>query len=438
MRQAVPETIGQRIRRLRKERRLSQQEISGPGVSHAHISRIEGDIRTPSVKALRVIASRLGVPPEYLETGKEISRREQLELQLADAELMLRSERKSPAELEEVLETLTVEAIELGVRSLTARAQALLGLVSAKGGKNERAVELLEAAATSGFLPPLVHPDVYEALARSYSSLGRSDLAVRMLESSLGKAGGRESGNLAASLRLATNLSSVLVDAGELEKAREVLAEALKSGSAAADSRASIDLFWSRARTATTNDELQVALDYMRRALGLARASEDMRGIARAHCAYAQMLGTSDRAQEAASHFDLAERLFELGGSRSDLGRLRAERAKNAVRLGEGQRAVQLAGEAIQMLGETVSERGHAHWGLALGRAQEGDSVGAEAAFREAVDLLDRGGAFREAVRACRDWAEFLRSGGGTDEALSVLERANELVKSSRSRRLAS
>jgi len=55
------ETIGQRLRRLRHERGLSQRELASPGVSYAYISRIEAGARRPSVKALRMLAKKLGV-----------------------------------------------------------------------------------------------------------------------------------------------------------------------------------------------------------------------------------------------------------------------------------------------------------------------------------------------------------------------------------------
>jgi transcriptional regulator with XRE-family HTH domain len=67
------ETVGQRLRRLRLERGLSQRELSGPGVSYAYISRIEAGERQPSVKALRKLAEKLGVSPDYLETGRDTS-----------------------------------------------------------------------------------------------------------------------------------------------------------------------------------------------------------------------------------------------------------------------------------------------------------------------------------------------------------------------------
>src|SRR5438128_7665435 len=84
------EALGQRLRRLRKERGLSQRELAGPGVSYAYISRIEAGARRPSVKALRVLAQKLGVSADYLETGREIREAEERELRLTDAELELR------------------------------------------------------------------------------------------------------------------------------------------------------------------------------------------------------------------------------------------------------------------------------------------------------------------------------------------------------------
>src|SRR5213592_3051388 len=84
------EGAGARLKRLRVERGLSQRDLSSPGVSYAYISRIEAGARTPSVKALRKLAQKLGVSVEYLETGRDIREVDDRELRLADAELELR------------------------------------------------------------------------------------------------------------------------------------------------------------------------------------------------------------------------------------------------------------------------------------------------------------------------------------------------------------
>src|SRR5205823_13574481 len=92
-RPAAGETIGERLKRLRLERGLSQRELSAPGVSYAYLSRIEAGQRQPSLKALRLLARRLGVSPELLETGARVPFAAERELRLADAELELRLDR---------------------------------------------------------------------------------------------------------------------------------------------------------------------------------------------------------------------------------------------------------------------------------------------------------------------------------------------------------
>jgi transcriptional regulator with XRE-family HTH domain len=66
----APETVGDRIRRRRLELGLSQRQLSSPGVSYAYVSRIEGNDRRPSMKALRKLAPMLGVSVYWLETGE--------------------------------------------------------------------------------------------------------------------------------------------------------------------------------------------------------------------------------------------------------------------------------------------------------------------------------------------------------------------------------
>src|SRR2546429_8817248 len=90
------ETVGQRLRRLRRERGLSQRELASPGVSYAYISRIEAGARRPLAKALRQLAPKLGVSVEYLETGRDLSDRDQRELRLSEAELTRRLGQGSP------------------------------------------------------------------------------------------------------------------------------------------------------------------------------------------------------------------------------------------------------------------------------------------------------------------------------------------------------
>ena len=140
------ETIGQRVRRLRLEQGLSQRELSRPGVSYAYLSRIEAGYRTPSLKALRLLAERLGVTAEYLETGEPIPRATLRELRIVDAEIELRLGRDL-GKAETVFREQAAD--EQNEPALIARAQAGLGFLAARRGETSVAIELLEAAAIS-------------------------------------------------------------------------------------------------------------------------------------------------------------------------------------------------------------------------------------------------------------------------------------------------
>lgn len=57
--------LGEKVRRLRLELRLSQQQLAGKEMTRAFVSLVESGKSTPSPESLRVIAHRLGKPVEY-------------------------------------------------------------------------------------------------------------------------------------------------------------------------------------------------------------------------------------------------------------------------------------------------------------------------------------------------------------------------------------
>lgn len=69
-------TLGEKIRRLRKEKDWSQTQLGQKlGVHPKHISRYENDVHNPPVEALMKIAELFGVSVDYLlnEQPKTIS-----------------------------------------------------------------------------------------------------------------------------------------------------------------------------------------------------------------------------------------------------------------------------------------------------------------------------------------------------------------------------
>src|SRR5262249_41109625 len=176
------ETIGARLKRLRLERAFSQRDLSAPGVSYAYISRIEAGARRPSVKALRMLAAKLGVTPEYLETGSEIDSYEARELRLAGLELRLRLGGDDPArDPRQGLEDAERHADE----NASVRARIALGFTAGAQGRHGEAIDHLERALESQLVNAVSRPDVFLELAHTYSSAGSPARAVDLLEHAL-------------------------------------------------------------------------------------------------------------------------------------------------------------------------------------------------------------------------------------------------------------
>ena len=420
------EPIGVRLRRLRLERGLSQRELASPGVSYAYISRIEAGSRRPSVKALRMLARKLRVSPEYLETGSELRDVDRRELALSDAELGLRVGGETD-EARWTFERLLEESLEAGDLSSAVRARVGLGLTAAQLSDHPKAALLLQEAADSGALTPLERPDVFAQLARSYTALGAHDRAIELLESCLNEIDAADPENVSAYVRFAGYLSAALTDLGDLERAGSVLTTALARAEDGADEYTRVRVYWSIARLSEAEGSPARALTFVRKAIALLEATEDTLHLARAHLLCAWIMGMEDRAEEATPHLRQAEALLGAHADPTDLAMLRIEQAKNAAALGDGETAEQHAREALERLGDDlVGEQGSAWWALAEALALRGDIDASTDAFDRAVGTLDSMSRWREAAQCSRRWAKVLRDAGRDAEALDALERATD------------
>jgi tetratricopeptide (TPR) repeat protein len=422
------ETIGERLRRLRLERGLSQRELSEPGVSYAYISRIEGGARRPSVKALRMLARKLGVSADYLETGSEIRDSDERELRIADAELELRLAGTS-ADAEDRLAHLRDEALAAGDGVAASRASIALGLAAATSGRNAEAIDRLQQGLDLAPVSPSLRPDVFATLGHAYSASGRPDRAVELFEKCLADLRELETEDLAAEVRFTTYLSYALTDLGDLSGAQAVLDEALERAEVVTDAYARVRLYWSLARLNDVRGQAAAALDCIRRAMALLEVTDDTLHLARAHLLCADILMTQERHEPAGRHLALAEQLFGAQADALDLTNLQRDQAKHAARTGNGEQAVTFARAALESAGaENPHERGNALWSLAEGLALTGEEDEADASFREATKLLEEHGHRRDVVEAYRSWGKFLRRSGREEDALEVFERAADLA----------
>jgi len=425
--EAVSESVGERLKRLRLERGLSQRDISSPGVSYAYISRIEAGARTPSVKALRMLAKKLQVSVEYLETGRDVAESERRELRLADAELAIRfGEDTSDAE-RQLLEVQD-ESLAAGDRLSAARALVGLGFAAAARGQHLDAVERLEESLEVHRALPHLRPDVYATLGQSYAALGAPGRAVKLFEDCIAETTDAAPDDTSLRIRYATLLSYALSDDGDHARARSVVREALADAEGKVDSQTRIRLYWAVARSVGIEGESSEALHYIRRAIGLLEAMDNTNQLARAYLLAANIEAEEGRVQEARQYVELGKPLLGPSAEPRDVVTLRVAESRIAACEGDGDTAVQRAREALDALGTFgAGEQGAAVWGLARGLALQGDETGAKDAYARAIDLLVVHGRRHEAAKAAEEWGTFLRECGREQEAEPILRRAAEL-----------
>jgi tetratricopeptide (TPR) repeat protein len=423
-REDLTETIGQRLRRLRLERTLSQRELSGPGVSYAYISRIEAGSRQPSVKALRVLARKLRVSPEYLETGSELRDVDNRELRLADAELALRLG-GDPAEVETRLRKLLDEATVAGDVVSARRAQIGLGVAAFRRGDDAATVSHLEPIADPEALPPEENADVYSTLGQAYVALGETKRVTELYRACLDELG---DSNPIAFITFATYLSYAYSDAGDLESAREIVNTVLEKADHAGDLYSQVRVYWSAARLEAREGREALALEHIRHAIALLRATEDTLQLGRANVLAADIALSDEKPDAAAEHLQQAETLLGRAPEPSDLATLRTVQARWAAEAGRPDEAIGYAQEALAIGGTEPGESAEATWALAEALAAKGSIDEASARFQEAIDLYAGDRRMREASRVSRSYASVLRAAGREDAAFAELERAADLA----------
>jgi transcriptional regulator with XRE-family HTH domain len=412
------------VRRLRLARGLSQRKLASSGVSYAYISRIESGQRIPSVRAIRVLARRLGVTPEYLESGVDIAPGEALELRLTDAELRLRLGDHS-MEARHALQAVLKEAQRTAQSEIEVRAQIALGLASLAAGNQREAAQYLAVAVASPLVSPLTQTNVYVSLSKALRFLGRAEEAVAMLEEALDDPGCQMPEGVGVRLRLATYLSYALTDLGEFERARSVLEEL--DADAGLDAHAQVTMHWSLARLAYMEGQQRAALNEIRRAIILLDHTEDSLELARAHLFAAEVHLWAYNIPEAERHLELAARLETLAADARDLGALHSGQALALARRGDFDAARPLIRRAHEALADAPAEQGLLWVAQALVEAGCDELDTATHSFERAVDALTASSMHREAAAVCREWSELLLAAGKSEEAASASRRAAHL-----------
>jgi tetratricopeptide (TPR) repeat protein len=426
------ESLGQRIRLLRIRKGVSQAQLAFPELSDSYISLIESDKRLPAPSVIDLLATKLDCSATYLLSGVSEDIADELRVTLEYAEIALQNGAaiEARARFADVLASSDAAALpDLVHEARWGHALAM----EAAGDLEEAIVELRELTAGASLEIDREHwSRVHVALSRCLRERGDLSESVQVAEDALRRliASGAESTD--ASVHLGATLLAAFIERGDLVRARQLADQLIDRAERIGSPKARMAAYWEAAYVAEIRGEYDHGLALAERALLLVGEDDDPRNLSRLRLAYASLLLRA-RPEEAERARQLLLRtrddITASAAGEIDMAWCLTELARAETALDRPAEAVELAAEAIAILGE--SPRRAAAWALTvLGEAYVRLDRRAEAvdALTQAATHLEAMESSRDAAQAWFDLAELLgetgRDGGVEGQRLVAYRRA--------------
>jgi tetratricopeptide (TPR) repeat protein len=340
--------LGERVRRLRNERGLTQTELAAARVSKEYISQIETGKTRPTQQTLGWLAERLGVDPHYLVDGVSDRDHREHEAIVVRAEEAVREKRYRDAADAIASLPRSPGSPELHLRGLFAESWARMYL-----GELRTALDRLEQARAV-------------AAGDSFGDVDRAEVLYRL---------GCCHYKLTQVERALTDFTAALDFADH-------------SGESCDRLRANI-LHW-RSRCYRRHRDWEAAREDIERALELAEAAGDDETVAHTHFQASLVAERNGNWPGARKHGERAKELYEAADDPVNVGRLLNNLGALSFLLGHKEQAVAQLKEAFRIALELDDPAGaHAVASLAQVHLRSGEIDLAEQQARHALELLD-------------------------------------------------
>ncbi|MEO3873208.1 helix-turn-helix transcriptional regulator [Nonomuraea sp. B12E4] len=400
-------TIGDRVRGLRLNRRMSQAQLAGPDLSDSYVSLIESGKRTPTPVVARLLAERLGCTTEFLLHGIEPRQRIDTELGLRHAELELQHGDPAIAadRFTEIVKAADEENAMLTAHARFGRARALEAQ-----GRLGQAVEAFERLRREAAAHPerLADLPLTIALSRCYQRAGdrlrARDLASSALEQAerLSITQGEVAVDLAAALVEARGKQEG--DSPELDYVKRVLDTA--DVPPVVDRSGEIHALWHASAAAAAGEDSALAVRLADDAIMAGRSTRLALQLARTAMHWARL--ATAPIDEAERLVAAASRAFAvLPATAREHSESLTVHARVRLRAGDPVRSAALAEAAVELssdrLGTTSAEARLVLAIVALDRGEDA-TTHLHTAY-ELLDTLDRPvfGSDRQAARCWRE-----------------------------------
>jgi tetratricopeptide (TPR) repeat protein len=426
---ADQETLGGRIRALRIRQGISQAQLAFPELSDSYISLIESDKRVPAPSVIELLAGKLNCSATYLVSGVSEEVVDELRVTLDYAEIALQNGAADEARVrfEEVLHS--EDAIALPELLHQARWGHALAL-EASGALECAIHEMGELIRESSAEADLEHwAKVHVALSRCLRERGDLSTSIEVAEEALRKlvASGAESTD--AAVNLGATLLTAFIERGDLVRARQLADQLIERAEKIGSLKARMAAYWEAAYVAEVRGEYEEGMALAERALPLVGELDDPRNMSRLRMVYAGLLlrARPERAEQARELLlRTREEINSSSAGEIEVALCLIELARTETTLGRPANAVELANQALDLLGDVP--RRAAAWALTvLGEAyvRMGRSAEAVEALTKAATHMEEMESSRDAAQAWFDLAELLGETGAAEKSrLDAYRRA--------------
>lgn len=420
---------GQRIRRFRVAKGLTQRELAAPRYTSAYVSTIETGRRSASRSALEHFAAKLDVDVEELLTGRSPRLLSELDVSLNEARVCI-----SAGRLDEAGRRLR-QAIRQAKRFESARHEAraheIWGLLLERQGRPQEALARFESAERLLAAEPLSsRVEAVAGQARCFEALGDVRYAIHLLESFRARLERCDMEDPDTFVRVGASLVYAYLEAGLLGKADRIGQRVLEFAPNVTDPLRLAQMHIHVARLHLRKGALEDAKRSLVRAEDLYVQLGLRTELGGAHLARGFVLAREGRLADARAQLERARSIFEETKNAKDEARALNELAAVARLDGRAHEAVSLLRRAISLAESDTPELARAHREAGLTLAPD-DPAEAEKHFRTAVELYERADHAIDAAVTYGHLADLLAEGNPAAAiesyrcAMHALERVN-------------
>lgn len=414
---AAASRLGPRLKKLRAERGMSQDDLAGSRYTGAYVSHIEHGKRRASEEALRYFADQLRISYEELLTGRSPEADLMLELEIERSFAAVHEGNPEPAL--ERLEAARSEARAAGAHRALARAEEGIALALVKQGLYKEALITYEGLDAT--LAEAAEEDRTPAIvgrARCLFHLAKLHDALDLLEPHLARLNRSAAPDPAALIQVYASLIPVYYDLGQVERAKDAAAKGVDLAPEVADPEGLACLHVNRAGLLLEEKQTRGALAALGRAQDLFRQLGWRSEATKVSLARGVVFTERDDLARATKEFRSV--LDDGSVSPRDLARSHTGLALIARRSGNAEQGLGHARDALAVAEGVPGEAAEANREAGMCASDLGEVDDALRYWRDALKYYLEVGDNAEAAKTARLIGEVLESRGQAAEAMRV------------------